>query len=117
MVAKRNSNVAALKRSLMPPSLNEGRALDEAKSFVRYLERTLIPDLQESGREATAEDFQALAAFLADPELDTSHGWSLERFVEFLEDRLVPDLYESGHELTAQDFETGIRLLREQGRI
>lgn len=32
--------------------------LDDAKQHVEYLQSTLIPDLIESGRDFTAEDFQ-----------------------------------------------------------
>lgn len=32
--------------------------------FIEYLLNTLIPDLKESGREATAEDFETTVAFL-----------------------------------------------------
>lgn len=38
--------------------------------FVAYLRDTLIPDLRESGRHATAEDFLAAVAFIEDPELE-----------------------------------------------
>jgi hypothetical protein len=34
------------------------------ESFIRYLRNTLIPDLRESGREFTAEDFETAIAFM-----------------------------------------------------
>jgi hypothetical protein len=34
------------------------------EEFVSYLESTLIPDLRESGRDATADDFQTAVYFI-----------------------------------------------------
>lgn len=36
----------------------------ERSNFVSYLQRTLIPDLRESGRDATADDFQTCVDYL-----------------------------------------------------
>jgi hypothetical protein len=36
----------------------------EDKEFVDYLEQRLIPDLKESGKEATAEDFERCVSLL-----------------------------------------------------
>lgn len=38
--------------------------LDCAMDFGFYLVHTLIPDLRESGRDATADDFQTCAEYL-----------------------------------------------------
>lgn len=35
-----------------------------ADDFVDFLENTLIPDLYESGRDATAEDFETAVKFI-----------------------------------------------------
>lgn len=35
--------------------------------FVEFLENTLIPDLKESGMDATAEDFETAVSFIAPP--------------------------------------------------
>ncbi len=40
------------------------------KEFVNYLETTLIPDLIDSGRDATASDFAVAIRFIEDPGLD-----------------------------------------------
>jgi hypothetical protein len=40
------------------------------KEFVQYLETTLIPDLIDSGREATASDFAVAIRFIEDPGVD-----------------------------------------------
>ena len=39
------------------------------KEFVNYLRKTLIPDLRESGRDATADDFEAACEFILNPDL------------------------------------------------
>jgi hypothetical protein len=40
------------------------------KEFVQYLETTLIPDLIDSGRDATASDFAVAIRFIEDPGVD-----------------------------------------------
>jgi len=40
------------------------------EEFVDYLEGSLIPDLRESGRNATADDFEVAVAFIEDIGLD-----------------------------------------------
>jgi len=78
----------------------------EREGFVSYLEQTLIPDLRESGADATADDFARCVELIRDNETDPE-------FVGFLTNTLIPDLEESGHEFTAEDFETCVRYLRE----
>ena len=34
------------------------------EEFIRFLENTLIPDLKESGRHSTAEDFETAVFFM-----------------------------------------------------
>ena len=80
--------------------------------FIAYLQRTLIPDLRESGKDATAEDFDTIIDFLQGA--TESNGWDVENFISFLEETLIPDLLESGAEFTAGDFKTGIRFLKAQ---
>lgn len=40
------------------------------QDFVDHLERTLIPDLVESGSYAMAEDFKTAVAFINQPDAD-----------------------------------------------
>lgn len=115
---ERQPNLAALKRRLMPPAKNQARRPSaRVRDFVDYLENRLIPDLEESGQEATAEDFETLAKFLRDPELTEADEWSIVGFVSFLENTLIPDLKASGREFTAADFQRGVRMLRRQKRV
>ena len=45
----------------MEPTINEWENKDE---FVEYLVENLIPDLKESGMEATAQDFESAVFFI-----------------------------------------------------
>lgn len=36
-------------------------------TFCTYLQHTLIPDLRDSGRDATADDFETAVQFILDP--------------------------------------------------
>ncbi len=39
--------------------------MEQSKAeFIAYLQETLIPDLRESGRDATAADFEAAVLFM-----------------------------------------------------
>ena len=78
--------------------------------YIAYLEETLIPDLKESGKEFTAEDFETMVKFLRGAEV--ADEWSKERYIEFLEETLIPDLKESGAEYTAEDFQRGVSFLK-----
>lgn len=80
--------------------------------FIYYLEDTLIPDLKESGRTATAEDFETLVKLLRAPTKAPGPWKSTVEFVQYLEETLVPDLYQSDHTFTAKDFQTGIAFWR-----
>lgn len=73
--------------------------------FIFYLNHTLIPDLYNSGRDATAEDFETCA-------LNIERGIYDENFIEYLENILIPDLYESGRDATAEDFEIAVGYMK-----
>lgn len=81
--------------------------------FVYYLESTLIPDLKEGGRDATAEDFEDLVRLIKHPTKAPGAWKSTVDFVKYLEETLVPDLYQSDHTFTAKDFQTGIAFWRD----
>jgi hypothetical protein len=38
--------------------------IDERDQFIEYLTQTLIPDLRESGRDATADDFETCVRYM-----------------------------------------------------
>jgi hypothetical protein len=40
------------------------KVLDERDAFVEYLTQTLIPDLRESGSDATADDFETCVRYM-----------------------------------------------------
>lgn len=67
------------------------------EEFLRFLDDTLIPDLAESGRKATAEDLQRCHDLAKWGEKDA-------RFAKWLKTTLIPDLRASGHTHTAADF-------------
>lgn len=73
--------------------------------FVDYLETTVIPDLQDSGSDETAKDFETAVSLIQDGILDAE-------FMSYLEDQLIPDLKTSGLEMTAQDFETAVDFIK-----
>ena len=85
-----------------------------AKAHVDYLRGRLIPDLRESGRDATADDFvtctENIDRLLAQ-RLPRRASAATKRHVAFLTDTLIPDLKESGYEFTAQDFEKCVSLI------
>jgi hypothetical protein len=81
------------------------RKLTKARSdFVWFLENRLIPDLEESGKEFTAEDFQTCADLI-------SEGRTDPEFARWLRTTLIPDLKESGAVYTAQDFQKCARFI------
>ena len=86
--------------------LDDDFTFKSVEDFADFLSNILVPDLKDSGMDATAEDFEYLVQLL-----DTGQ-WD-EDFVSFLEETLIPDLKESGTEATAEDFETGLKFLRE----
>lgn len=75
------------------------------RDFADYLERTLIPDLKESGLEATAEDFEECVGLIRSGQKDPA-------FADWLSSTLIPDLKESGRIYTAQDFQKCVRFIR-----
>jgi hypothetical protein len=86
-------------------------ASDNVDEYLNYLKNTYIPDLKESGKEATAEDFEAMVAFIEGAE---SYGdWeNKEEFISFLKNTLIPDLKISEDIFTVEDFEEGIKYLK-----
>ena len=86
--------------------LDDDFTFKSVEDFADFLSNILVPDLKDSGMDATAEDFEYLVQLL-----DTGQ-WD-EDFAVFLEGTLIPDLKESGTEATAEDFETGLKFLRE----
>lgn len=91
------------------PAYKRERELQESKSpdvvnYIRYLRDTLIPDLEESGKFETADDFRTCLTYITRDEYN-------QEFVGFLKDILIPDLRESGYDATADDFETCISLM------
>jgi len=79
------------------------------EDFIAYLEQTLVPDLKEEGKEATADDFESLISFMEG--LDVVEGLPKAEFLDYLKTQLIPDLKESGAEETAKDFETGVAFI------
>ena len=77
----------------------------EKEEFMDYLNQRLIPDLQESGYEATARDFTVCLAFME---------WDKGGFISYLVNVLIPDLRESGHHETAKDFAKAVHFLMEE---
>lgn len=49
---------------------NHDGEMQTVESFVEYLQTTLIPDLRESGRDATADDFDDCIQIIEDLEDD-----------------------------------------------
>jgi hypothetical protein len=76
--------------------------------FIEYLDTTLIPDLKDSGRNATAEDFETATKLLNGKKVK---GWSKKSFKAYLQSTLIPDLRESGYDSTADDFEGVVEYL------
>lgn len=81
--------------------------------FVAYLQETLIPDLRESGKDATADDFETLILFIngargMTPWVGSTRIADYRDFRGFLKGTLIPDLRESGYNYTADDFRDGV---------
>ena len=83
-----------------------------AAAFVRYLEGTLIPDTEESGRTSTAKDLRALCSFIrcADSATISGHRYTRAAFIDYLRDTLIPDL-EDDDSAYADDFREGLRYI------
>lgn len=79
--------------------------LTKARSdFVWFLDNRLIPDLHESGKEFTAEDFETCSDLIRTGETDAE-------FAGWLRTTLIPDLRESGNIFTAKDFQKCARFI------
>lgn len=78
-----------------------------AQKFADYLNNTLIPDLEDSGKEATAEDFEQgvdhLEYLIDKGKILNVKG--LKNLISFLKGTLIPDLKDFGSKATAKDFE------------
>lgn len=82
------------------------------QQFIDYLEHTLIPDLYDSGRDATAEEFETGVRLLKNaPEDNEQIGHEINDWVLWLQQAWIPDLYRSKTDETAKDVETMIRFL------
>lgn len=81
--------------------------------FIRYLEDTLIPDLEDSQSKDTARDFKEVVARLKDDDSFEYEHDSKEELVQYLKGTLIPDLKDSGKEATAEDFTEGAEWLDE----
>jgi len=90
----------------------EINAFANVEEYINFLEGTLIPDLEESGKEFTADDFKAMVAFLKGAKNYGEYYQNKEDLIYFLEGTLIPDLKKSGAVETAQDFRDGIRFLK-----
>lgn len=75
------------------------------REYVNFLDRTLIPDLKDSGYEATAEDFEECSRLIRAGKTD-------DGFAGFLRHTLIPDLMQSGRIETARDFAKCARYIR-----
>jgi len=76
--------------------------------FIKYLHGTLVPDLRESGHDATADDFVQAIKYMRFPNEETND------FINYLTKTLIPDLKESGHDATADDFSEAVHWIKEQ---
>jgi hypothetical protein len=77
------------------------------REYVEFLDNTLIPDLKESGYEATAEDFEECSRLIRAGKKDAG-------FADWLSRTLIPDLKASGRIYTAQDFQRCVRFIRKR---
>jgi hypothetical protein len=86
------------------------------EEFVYYLEHVLIPDLHESGRDATAEEFEhGVNVLKQEPTQAGFQDMDLRLWVRWLQDTWIPDLYRSALDETAHDAETMIRFIAGRG--
>ena len=76
------------------------------EAYIDFISNTLVPDLKDSGNDATAEDFEHLVSLL-------DHGEHDQDFENFLSETLIPDLRDSGTDATADDFEEGLGYLEQ----
>lgn len=73
-------------------------------TFVDFLKKRLIPDLRESGMDATADDYQRGISLYRDKK-GVLPITSFMNYLKYLRETLIPDLKASGSESTAADFE------------
>jgi hypothetical protein len=73
-------------------------------TFVDFLKKRLIPDLRESGMDATADDYQRGISLYRDKK-GVLPITSFMNYLKYLRGTLIPDLKASGSESTAADFE------------
>lgn len=73
-------------------------------TFVDFLKKRLIPDLRESGMDATADDYQRGISLYRDKK-GVLPITSFMNYLKYLRETLIPDLKASGSEATAADFE------------
>lgn len=89
--------------------------------FADYLRDTFIPDLRDSGREATADDFVAVARILSGRgwtgvrKREVPGGWARTSagcvdFVRYLR-QVGHDYRQSGYTETAKDYTTAARMI------
>jgi hypothetical protein len=90
----------------------ETNAFANVEEYVNFLEDTLIPGLEENGEEFTANDFNAIVAFLKGAKSYSKYYKNKEDLIYFLEDTLIPDLKKNGEVEIAQDFRDGIMFLK-----
>ena len=79
----------------------------ERGEFCRYLTSTLIPDLREDGRGATADDFMEAVKYIR----SRSQSWDVMEFADYLSRTLIPDLMHSGRTCTADDFRMAVEFI------
>ena len=80
--------------------------------FREFLSETLIPDLRESGQDATADDFETAVGYLTYGKDKKYRAWK-----KFIVGRLVPDLRASDYRATAKDFMTAIKFIDAGRRV
>jgi hypothetical protein len=73
-------------------------------TFVDFLKKRLIPDLRESGMDATANDYQRGISLYRDKKGVLPITSSMN-YLKYLRETLIPDLKASGSDSTAADFE------------
>lgn len=86
------------------------------EQFIDFLEHTLIPDLYDSGMEATAEEFETGIGILRrEPTQENFQNMEIRLWVRWLQDTWIPDLRRSGNTETANDVDTMIRFIAGRG--
>lgn len=86
------------------------KAFSDVKDYISYLTETYIPDLRESGKDATADDLEDIINVLNGKQ--PKNFDNKEHLIDFLEYTLIPDLRRSKDYETAKDFKTGLRFMK-----